>query len=246
MRRACSCALLPFTALLIHAGCRVEAAPPAGAPPPRLWAGAFGYLSGGVVARSEFFGDVKGVEPGTGLTFTVPPLAPATFALTTVVVLGLAGGGDGEVFGLYGVMGEPAIWTSGVSDASKEIISDLSFDLNFSWSDHHDATYNDTMSFTAVSLGARIGGARRWIPRFYFCGGWGWYGLDFEAPARTDAYPSGPYWAAGAEFFVNGAPGAYGALGIEYREHYFLGDDTAGNPIEGGCRQLCLQISAYW
>ena len=49
----------------------------------------FGYLSAGLVARADLYGEVDGIEPGTGWTVTLP-LAPGMLYVALVAALVVA------------------------------------------------------------------------------------------------------------------------------------------------------------
>ncbi len=248
MRRAESVGFLHvgflIGAALLGAGCYLLAPPGSyeGYAPPH-WRGGFGYASAGAIAHARFFGEITGLEPGTGVTFTVPPLAPAAFVLTTVMfVAELEAGGSGDLTGaVAGTFGKEA-YLSGVSDPSKQYISDFSIDLSFSLARHRDSAFGGSLTYTAWLLGVRLAGPRRYVPRYYLTGGWGWYGFQYDSPARANAAIGGPYWGFGLEMF----PGPRLALGVEYKMHFYFGSDEAGVPVDGGVMQLAAFVSAYW
>ncbi len=217
---------------------RVEAAPTEG----------FGSFSLGYVSRADFYGNVDGLEPGKGFTTTVPlakgllAVAAVTVLLVAVAAAASAGGGDLDLSGLGGGGGggDPTMWHSGVADQSREIISDLSFDFTLSRTWFRDELFGGELDYFAFLVGMRLGGPRRYVPRYYFTGGYGVYSFGYDN--RPDARVTGPYVGGGIEFF----PESNVALGLDYKVHYYFGDDDAGVPVDGACGQLSAQVTWYW
>ena len=231
-------------------------APPRPVHGPEQFYGGFGYIALGYTAYADFFGNVTGLEPGTGLTVTVPPLVPASFVLAAgavawdaMMLCAAAEGGGGDVplidpAAVLAGCAEAGGFLAGVADPSRHIISEFSMDLSYSWSTHRDRTAGGELTYQALLLGVRLGGPRQYVPRYYICGGYGYFVFDYEAapPARYDAYVGGPYWGAGLELF----PGPNASLGIEFKMHFYFGDDESGTPVDGGYRQLALLMTMYW
>jgi len=214
---------------------RVEPAPMEG----------FGSFSLGYVARADFLGNVDGLDHGSGFTTTVPlsrgMLAVAAVTVLLVAVAAAAGDGTGIDIGSPGAGDvDPSFWHSGVSDQSREVISDLSFDFTFSRTWYEDELYGGELDYFAFLLGLRLGGPRRYRPRYYFTGGYGYYSFGYDN--RPDARVTGPYVGGGLEWF----PEPDVALNIDYKVHYYFGDDDLGVPVDGACGQLSAQIAWYW
>lgn len=204
----------------------------------------FGYFSPGFIARSDFYGEFDGIEAGTGGTVTFP-LAPGILYVALVAVLLAAaaeGGADLDLSGLDigSGGGDGQVWHSGFSDPSNVLLSELSFDFTFSGTRHRDNLLGGHLNYQSFLLGMRIGGPRRYVPRYYFSGGWGWYGFQYDN--RPDAHVSGPYVGGGLELFVD----PHFAVGLDYKGHYYFGDDKAGKPVDGACGQLSANITFYW
>jgi hypothetical protein len=215
---------------------RVEPAPVQG----------FGSFSVGYVARADFHGDIDGIGPGSGFTTTIP-LSKGILAVAAVTVLvvavAAAAGGDGSGIDLSGIgsgPSDPTTWQSGVSDQSNEIISDLSFDFTLSRTWHDDELFDGTLDYFAFLFGVRLGGPRRYKPRYYLTGGYGYYSFGYDN--RDDARVTGPYLGGGLEWF----PQSNIALGLDYKIHYYFGDDEAGIPVDGAGGQLSGQVTWYW
>ncbi len=240
----------PMVAALVLAGC-MPAGPylrrtPGGyervAPEP---GGSFGYVSAGFIARADFHGEVNGLEPGTGSTITLP-LGPGILAVAVVAVMVVAvaaaadGGGDLDLSGLDMGGPEGGMWDSGFSAPQRKVLSEFSRDFTFSSTHHRDRDFGGALDYSAFLLGVRLGGPRRYSPRYYFTGGWGWYGVDYDN--RADASVHGPYIGGGLELFAN--PGA--TVGVDYKAHYFIGDDDAGVLVDGFAGQLALVLTGYW
>lgn len=238
---------LPVAATFILAGClavapyetrtdryveRVAPAPPGG----------FGYLSIGAIARADFFGNVDGLEPGTGGTVTFP-LSEGVLAVAAVTVLlvaaAVAAEGELDLSGLGGPSRE-GTWDSGISDPSRVVISECSFDFTMSRTWHEDKLFGGQLDYFAFLLGMRLGGPRRYVPRYYFSGGYGFYSFGYDN--RPDARVTGPYVGGGLEVFAD--PGM--TLGLDYKVHYYFGDDEEGDPVDGACGQLSANITWYW
>jgi hypothetical protein len=222
----------------------------------------FGSLSVGIIPRADFYGNIDGLEPGHGATVTFP-LSKGIVASAVVVVIVAAlayalaeggggswsggGGGGGGWSGSGGGSGGPvsgeeesSFWHSGVGDQSHEIISELSFDFTFSGTRHQDRDFGGKLDYFAFLLGMRLGGPRRYVPRYYLSGGWGVYSFNYDN--RAYARVTGPYVGGGLEWF----PQPDVALGLDYKVHYYFGDDDAGVPVDGACGQLSAQATLYW
>ncbi len=202
------------------------------------WERKFGYFSAGIIAYADFFGEIDGVGPGTGVTFYMPPGAPVALALA-LPTLAL---GDFELtaFAVDGLLKKTPLGISGVSEPSRRYLSDFSVDLSFSYSRHEDLAYGGALDYTSLLIGIRLAGPRNRVPRYYLCGGVGLHGFRYDR--RPDALVFGPYWGFGLENFVTETC----ALGLEYRMHFYFGDDEAGVPVDGGARQLAALLSWYW
>ncbi|MHC5058527.1 MAG: hypothetical protein ACYTKD_28040 [Planctomycetota bacterium] len=216
------------------------------------WQRRFGYFSVGL-ARADFFGDVKGVDGGTGVTVYAPPMIPVSFAAVAgAVVTGIVGGAvearirdelseegfevdpdpeltSGFMESTLHDIGNTMLTTegmkSGVSDSRRRYVSDFSVDLSVSHTVHNDLAYGGDLEFTSWLLGVRLAGPRRYRPRYYACGGVGWHSLDCDL--RPDADVFGPYAGGGLELFVSENT----ALGLEYRAVFFFGEDGDGIPV---------------
>jgi len=202
----------------------------------------FGYFSAGVVARADLYGEIDGIEPGTGWTATLP-LAPGTLyvALVAVIVVAAAEGVDLSGVPSFdsGTLDEED-WHSGMSDPARIVISELSFDFTFTGTHHRDSLEGGDLDYFAFLVGMRLGGPRRYVPRYYGSAGWGWYA--FRYGNRTNADVHGPYIGGGLELFAN--PGF--TAGLDYKVHYYLGDDDEGDPVEGACGQASVNFTWYW
>jgi hypothetical protein len=162
-----------------------------------------------------------------------------------VAALASASGGDLDL-GSWdggGGGGEPdEIWDSGMRDSSRFLISDFSFDFSFSGSVHQDERFGGDLDYGAAMIGVRFGGPRHYVPRYYISTGWGLYNLQYDAPQRADAMVDGPYLGFGLELF----PEETVSVGVEYRMHFYFGDDEAGEPLDGGYRRLAVNLAKYW
>ncbi|MHC4506405.1 MAG: hypothetical protein ACYTFI_24180, partial [Planctomycetota bacterium] len=129
--------------------------------PPRL-CNTFGYFSVGAVAHAKFFGEIKGVDSGSGFTITVPPLVPVAFmCVATVAVIEAYGEGDGSLTaGAASAFEDPAIWRSGVIDRRHHVITDFSLDLSYSSTRHTDTAFGGRLDYDAIILGMRFAGPR--------------------------------------------------------------------------------------
>ncbi len=255
-RRRVAPSLVPaLVAALVLAGC-MPAGPyvrrtPDGyervAPEP---SGSFGYVSAGFIARADFHGDINGIDPGTGATVTLP-LGPGVVAIVVVVAMaaaiadGTASGGDGNAFdfidGLLDMGGpESGVWDSGFSDPQRMVISEFALDFTISGTHHRDRAAGGSLDYSAFLLGVRLGGPRRYSPRYYFTGGWGGYRFNYDN--RPDAHVHGPYLGGGLELFAD--PGV--TVGVDYKAHYFIGDDDAGVLVDGFTGQLGIVLTGYW
>jgi hypothetical protein len=204
----------------------------------------FGSFSVGYVTRADFLGNVDGLGTGSGLTTTIP-LSEGILAVAfvTVLLVAVAAASDGSHVDLGGVGpggGSSSDWHSGVSDQSREIISDLSFDFTISRTWFEDEQFGGDLDYFAFLFGVRLGGPRRYKPRYYFTGGYGYYSFGYDN--RPDARVTGPYLGGGLEWF----PDSSVALGLDYKVHYYFGDDEAGVPVDGANGQLSAQITWYW
>jgi len=205
----------------------------------------FGSFSIGYVTNASFYGNVDGLGTGSGFTTTVPLSKGvlAVAAVTVLLVAAAAAAGDGSDINLGPGGGggtDPEFWHSGVSDQSREIISDLSFDFTLSRTWFKDELAGGDLDYFAFLFGLRLGGPRRYKPRYYFTGGYGYYSFGYDN--RADARVTGPYVGGGLEWF----PDSNVALNLDYKVHYYFGDDDAGDPVDGACGQLSAQIAWYW
>jgi len=209
----------------------------------------FGSFSMGIIPRADFYGNVDGLAPGHGATATFPFSGGVVVtAIVAVVVaamaVAIAEGGGGSLGSFGGDWGGPNLdpdsWHSGVGDHTREIISELSFDFTFAGTRHQDLLAGGKLDYFAFLLGMRLGGPRRYVPRYYLSGGWGVYSFNFDN--RPYARVTGPYLGGGLEWF----PQPDVALGLDYKVHYYFGDDDAGVPVDGACGQLSAQATWYW
>jgi hypothetical protein len=218
----------------------------------------FGRVGVGAVGHAAFFGKVGGVSSGSGVAFDIPPLVPISSAYCVVGALVVATpflviegalGGDGSFSGE--VVGDvlekladdalaPEVLRHGLTDPERHYISDFSLDLSFSETWHRDRAFGGELEYSAFMLGVRFGGPRRYVPRYYVCGGFGWFDFDFDN--RPDAGVPGPYVGAGLEVF----PRENLSLALDWKGHFFFGDDDAGAPVDGGASQTSLLFSWYW
>jgi len=230
----------------------------ADAGPPQRVCYRFGRIGVGVVAHSGFFGGVKGVSSGTGVVIDVPPLVPvisAIYLLGTVAVavpLFIAEGsvgGDGsfarEVVGdvsagLAESVLTPEALGHGLEFPERRYISEFSLDASYAGTWHHDRAFGGDLEYSAFLIGVRFGGPRRYVPRYYVCGGFGWF--DFDYDNRPNASLPGPYVGGGLEVFPNESL----SLALDWRGHFFFGDDDARARVEGGASQTSLVFSWYW
>ena len=120
-----------------------------------------------------------------------------------------------------------------LKDATLNVVSDVSFDLAFTFTQHEDLDRGGALSYAAILLGVRAAGARDRVPRVYCTGGLGWYSFNYDN--RPNAFVLGPYAGLGAEFF--GASESV-SLGIEYCAHFYFGDDSSGVPVAGSITML--------
>ncbi len=226
------------TAIACCAGCYLPPPPEQYARPGGAadWQGGFGRASIGAVVRADFFGNVDGLGSGTGFSIDLPPFAPVALALTCIDI---AAALDGVDVGLSYAVG-PEVWQSGISDPTRYVVSDFSMDFSFSRTTHRDLAFGGGLDYTSVMLGVRLAGPRRYVPRYYITGGWGWY--DFDYDARTDADVHGPYVGAGLEVLPTRAL----SIALDYKAHFYFGDDDAGVPVDGGARQLAVTMGLYW
>jgi len=201
------------------------------------WQGGFGRASVGAVAHADFFGNVDGLGPGTGFSVDLPPFAPVALVFTCIDIAAALEGYD---TGASLALGGAEAWQSGVSDPARYVISDFSMEFGLSWTTHDDVAFGGTLDYTSVTLGVRLAGPRRYVPRYYLTGGWGWY--DFNYDCRPDADIHGPYAGVGLEIMPNRSL----SLAVDFKAHFFFGDDDAGVPIDGGARQLAVTMGYYW
>jgi len=212
----------------------------------------FGSFSAGAIVHADFYGNVDGLDPGHGGTLTFPlSEGVVTTAVVVVVVAAIAlalaeGGADLSGLNCPGGGGgggggwASEEWHSGFGDPTREIISELSFDFTFSGTRHQDRAFGGKLDYFAFLLGMRLGGPRRYRPRYYLSGGWGVYSFNYDN--RPYARVTGPYVGGGLELF----PSPNVALGLDYKVHYYFGDDDAGVPVDGGCGQLAALVTWYW
>ncbi len=241
-RRVAPSLVPPLVAALVMAGCG-PGAPYLGRLPRGLKRigpepdGSFGYISAGFIARADFHGEINGIEPGTGGTVTFT-LAPGILVGFLAIAAALAAGGAPSGLALGGPEG--GMWDSGFSDPERVVISEFSVDFTFSGTHHRDRDYGGSLDYSAFLLGVRLGGPRRYSPRYYFTGGWGVYGFNYDN--RPDAHVHGPYIGGGLEIFADPSV----TVGVDYKAHYFIGDDDAGVLVDGFAGQLALVLPGYW
>jgi hypothetical protein len=210
--------------------------------PPKIYDG-FGYFSVGGVAHAKFFGEIEGVDSGTGFTITVPPIFPVAFAcVATALVLDVANEGQGNLADAVSAFDDPAIWRSGIIDPAHHVISDFSLDLSYSSTTHCDTAFGGSLDYDAIMIGVRFGGPRRFVPRYYLMVGYGRYSFSYSSIERANASINGLYWGGGLELFLASPL----ALGVDYKVHHYFGDDDDGQPVDGGARHLAVLISLYW
>jgi hypothetical protein len=202
----------------------------------------FGYLSTGYVARADLYGEIDGIEPGTGWTATLP-LAPGMLYVALVAALVVAaaeGGVDLDLSGLDSGTGGEELWHSGMSDPTHIVISELSFDFTFTSTHHRDSLQGGYLDYSAILVGMRLGGPRRYVPRYYFTGGWGWYGFRYDE--RTEAHVTGPYVGGGLELFADPRI----TFGLDYKVHYCLGEDEEDETVDAAMGLFSANITWYW
>lgn len=207
---------------------------------PQRLEGGFGYLSYERVVYADFFGEIKDLEPGTGSSITLP-LPPWLFVFGVLVVLTE---GDIDLSGIEMVVegGDPAdVWASGWADAKRYVVSEFSLDVTFSQSRHSDPP-GDRLDYSALLLGVRLAGPRWRVPRYYVSGGYGWYAFDYSSPARADANIGGPYLGLGIELFLT----EHISAALDYKMHFYFGEDLLGVLVDGGYRKVGLQLSLNW
>lgn len=200
----------------------------------------FGRVGVGVVGHAGFFGEVGGLSSGSGIVIDIPPLVP----VYTVTYLGWAMAAGGEAPRFMEELREQLLSTKalqdGVSVPYGRYISDFALDLSVSDTLHRDKAFGGELDYTALMIGVRLGGPRYRVPRYYVRGGFGWF--DFDYDNRPDAGLPGPYVGAGLEVFPNERL----SLAIDWRGHFFFGDDDSGAPVSGGASQTSLVVSWYW
>jgi hypothetical protein len=226
----------PACALVLTAGCVTTQ------PSYAERSGGFGYVGAGYIVDSSFFGNVDGVKSGHGATLTVP-LAPGTFgvvAATALVAAMVALDCDANLDIGDSWLDDPEAWNCGYSEPGQKIISEFSVDLTFSGSRHEDELYGGNMDYFASLVGVKFGAPRHYFPRYYLTGGMGIYAFDYDR--RPDAVVTGPYAGAGLELFTDPAL----SLAVDYRAHFYSGEDDAGAAIDGGTKQISLVMSCHW
>ncbi len=207
---------------------------------PQRLEGGFGYLSYEHVAYADFFGEVKGLELGTGTSITLP-IPPWLFVFGVLIVLSE---GDIDLSGIeIDIEGDPAdVWASGWVDAKRYVVSEFSMDVTVSPGRHRDLLEGGSLDYSALLLGVRLAGPRWRVPRYYVSGGYGWYAFDYSAPARADAHLGGPYLGLGLELFL----AEHLSVALDYKMHFYFGEDLAGDLVDGGYRQVGVQLSLNW
>jgi hypothetical protein len=199
----------------------------------------FGRVGVGVVGHASFFGDVGGLSSGTGVVVDIPPLVP----INTVSYLGWAAMAQGAPSFLEELREQTLTAEavqSGVTFPYRRYVSEFSLDLSVSDTAHRDESFGGELDYTGVMIGVRLGGPRYRVPRYYVCGGFGWF--DFDYDNRPDAGVPGPYVGAGLEVF----PRENLSLALDWRGHFYFGEDDAGAPVDGGASQTSLVFSWYW
>jgi hypothetical protein len=223
------------------------------------WNGGYGRASlGGTFGG--FFGNIEDVGPGAGIVVEIPPLYPIAFvgSVAAAVVIAaplwiadVALDADGELAGEFTAELADAIFSgtaqsgalrSGSSDPRQLILSDWSLEMQFALTRHPDERDGGTLTYSAIMLGARVGGNRRIWPRPYLCGGYGWYFMDYTSSLRSNATVGGPWAGAGLEFFTN----PHLSLALDLRSHFYFGSDNANEILDGGMIHGGVLMCMYW
>lgn len=199
---------------------------------------AFGYLTAGVQFHVDYTGGF-GLEAGTGWSVSVPPMVPLVFAADIALIGGmicLAASAEGVA--IYADLGDgmllippddPAIWTSGIRDASG-LMSEVSWELTAEGSHHGpDSAFR-------LLAGLKVAANRETVLRSYGCGGWSWHWIDVASGA--DIPGNGPYLGGGLEFF----PGPTGCVGLDARWHWVRAEGHGTS----GLFTLGVSWSAHW
>jgi hypothetical protein len=219
--------LTAAAALLAAAGC---------ARPPSdylvKWEYGMGYASLGGVLQTNFAGNEKGIEPGSGWSITMPPLLPVSIA---ALQAGTVGGDPAQA--LNAILSASAV--SGVADQSRVLVSEASLDVTFSESWHRDADFGGHIEYESWLLGVRFGGPERYVPSYSFSGGWGWH--KFECDSRPNASAEGPYLGAALQFFIVREV----RIIAELRRHFFTAD-IVGDPPRDGAWQGVIGVTVEW
>jgi hypothetical protein len=133
------------------------------------------------------------------------------------------------------------VWSAGLlDDRRKGLVSDAAFDVTISGSFHKDSATGGTLDYWAFLIGVRLGGSHAFIPRAYLTGGVG--AFSFVYSSRPDANVWGPYVGCGLEWFAG--PGS--AVALDYKAHFYFGEDTVGVPVDGGASLVSALFSWYW
>ena len=200
----------------------------------------FGRVGVGAVCHASFFGKVEGLSSGSGIVFDIPPLVPIN-TVTYLIWAGL-GGSPEAIEDLRKQLLDPSVLQDSVSFPYRRYVSDFALDFSGSDTSHRDEAFGGELDYTALMIGARLGGPRYRVPRYYLRGGFGWF--DFEYDNRPDAGVPGAYVGAGLESFFEDYEGL--SVALDWRGHFFFGDDDAGAPVDGGASQTSLVLSWYW
>jgi hypothetical protein len=133
------------------------------------------------------------------------------------------------------------VWSAGLLDDRRNgLVSDVAFDVTISASGHEDSAAGGSLQYLALLVGARLGGSHAFIPRAYLTGGVG--AFSFVYSSRPDANVWGPYVGCGLEWFA----GTGAALALDYKAHFYFGEDASGIPVDGGAHVVSALVSWYW
>ena len=183
---------------------------------PRAREDTFGYVTAGLQVHVDYRGDLD-LEVGTGWRVSVPPLVPFVF-ITDIALVGgmMALAASAQDVGVYVELGDglflippddPAVWTSGMRDASA-LLSEVSWELSA------ESSYHGRDSAFRLLAGLKVATNRKSSARVYGCGGWSWHWIDMAEAG--DIFANGPYGGVGIEFFS----GPTGCVGLDGRWHW--------------------------
>lgn len=199
----------------------------------------FGYVTAGLQVHVDYRGDLD-LEVGTGWRVSLPPLVPFVF-ITDIALVGgmMVLAASAEDVGVYMEMGDgglflippddPAVWTSGMRDASA-LLSEVSWELSAEGSSHGpDSAFR-------LLAGLKVATNRGMGIRAYGCGGWSWHWI--EMAEAGDIFATGPYGGGGIEFFS----GPTGCVGLDGRWHWVRAEGYETN------RLLTVELSwsVHW